>query len=84
MALEARVIPYGTILFIALILVVACSLLYWLSALCPEPFRSSGSPDAPGRTQGTSAGGKLVHRLRGNPHHAREPGADREPRDGLF
>jgi hypothetical protein len=26
--------PYGTIIFIALILVVACSLLYWLSALC--------------------------------------------------
>jgi hypothetical protein len=25
---------YGTIIFIALILVVACSLLYWLSALC--------------------------------------------------
>jgi hypothetical protein len=34
MALKARVMPYGTIIFIALILVVACSLLYWLSALC--------------------------------------------------
>ena len=28
--------PYGTIIFIALILVVACSLLYWLSALCGD------------------------------------------------
>ena len=33
MALEACVMPYGTIIFIALIMVVACSLLYWLSAL---------------------------------------------------
>jgi hypothetical protein len=33
---------HGTIIFIALILVVACSLLYWLSALCgdyPHPKR---------------------------------------------
>jgi hypothetical protein len=28
--------PYETIIFIALILVVACSLLYWLSALCGD------------------------------------------------
>jgi hypothetical protein len=28
--------PYGTIIFMALILVVACSLLYWLSALCGD------------------------------------------------
>ena len=59
--------PNGTIIFIALILVVACSLLCWLSALCPVPSRSSGSPDAPGRTQGTSPGRKLGHRLRGHP-----------------
>jgi len=51
-----------------------------LSALCerveprgsirhqsPAPSRSSGSPDAPGRTQGTSPGRKLGHRLRGHP-----------------
>ena len=34
--------PYGTIIFIALVLVVACSLLYWLSTLCgddPHPKR---------------------------------------------
>jgi hypothetical protein len=36
MALEGRVMPYGTIIFIALILVVACCLLYWLSALCGD------------------------------------------------
>jgi hypothetical protein len=36
MALEARVTPYGTIIFIAFILVVACSLLYWLSTLCGD------------------------------------------------
>jgi hypothetical protein len=36
MALEARVVHYGTIIFIALILVVACSILYWLSALCGD------------------------------------------------
>jgi hypothetical protein len=36
MALEARVMPYGTIIFIAFILVVACSLLYWLSTLCGD------------------------------------------------
>jgi hypothetical protein len=28
--------PYGTIIFIALILVVASCLLYWLSALCGD------------------------------------------------
>jgi hypothetical protein len=27
---------YGTIIFMALILVVACSLLYWLSVLCGD------------------------------------------------
>jgi hypothetical protein len=32
----ARAMPYGTIIFIALVLVVACSLLYWLSALCGD------------------------------------------------
>jgi hypothetical protein len=34
--------PYGTIIFIAVILVVACSLLGWLSARCgdyPHPKR---------------------------------------------
>ena len=29
---------YGTIIFAALILVVACSLLYWLSALCGDDY----------------------------------------------
>jgi hypothetical protein len=43
MALEARVVPYGTIIFIALILVVACSLLYWLSALCGTTRTRSGT-----------------------------------------
>jgi hypothetical protein len=28
--------PYETIIFIALILVLACTLLYWLSALCGD------------------------------------------------
>jgi hypothetical protein len=36
MALEACVMPYGTIIFIALILVAACSFFYWLSALCGD------------------------------------------------
>ena len=47
MALEARVMPYGTIIFIALIMVVACSLLYWLSALCGDyshPKRDGKAP----------------------------------------
>jgi hypothetical protein len=35
--------PYGTIIFIALILVVACSLLYWLSALCGDYLTRSGT-----------------------------------------
>jgi hypothetical protein len=30
--------PYGTIIFIALILVVACCLLYWLSTLCGDDY----------------------------------------------
>ena len=38
MALEARIMPYGTIIFIALILVAACSLIYWLSALCGDDY----------------------------------------------
>ena len=28
--------PYGTIIFIALILAVACGLIYWVSALCAD------------------------------------------------
>ena len=34
--------PYGTILFIALILVVACSLLGWLSALLADTAPEAG------------------------------------------
>ena len=59
--------PYGTIIFIALILVVACSLLYWLSALCAEPCRSSGSPDARVRTQDTSPECSCGRRLQDHP-----------------
>ena len=38
--------PYGTIIFIALILVVACSLLGWLSALLADtrPKRDGKKP----------------------------------------
>jgi hypothetical protein len=41
-SLEAFVMPYGTIIFIALILVVACSILYWLSALCGNHPKRNG------------------------------------------
>jgi len=34
--------PYGTIIFIALILVVACSLLGWLSALLADTHPKGG------------------------------------------
>ena len=48
----------------------------------PAPCRSLGSQDAPARTQGTSPGRKLGHRLRGHPQpkpgRCRQWGSDRE------
>ena len=38
--------PYGTIIFIALILVVACSLLGWLSALLADTAPEAGRKGA--------------------------------------
>ena len=38
--------PYGTIIFIALILVVACGLIYWLSALCADHSHPKGDRKA--------------------------------------